>query len=319
MSFFPSFTGTAYDQVVGLIRRDVMMSLDPSTIADPLQSNPSAIFDAIGAEADPWQKEVLDCNDLRMLLCCSRQAGKSQTAAAMALREAICNPPAEVLIISKALRQSAELLRKVKELHRGLLGNLPTRKKDRISKPPLPYFKWLKREELYDQKFEAYRERRKADERALSMDFANGSRIISLPGKADTIVGFSAIDLLIIDEAARTGDDLYRSVRPMLAVSKGRLLALSTPFGKRGWFWEEWKRCEDYKREGKKPAWKQFQIRADQCPRIDKEFLKEEFFSIGERWYAQEYCCEFRDTVDSVFSYDDIQATIDDEIEPLIL
>ena len=63
-----------------------------------------------------------------------------------------------------------------------------------------------------------------------------GSRIISLPGDEKNIRGYSGVTLLVIYEAARVSDVLYRSVRPMLAVSKGRLVCLSTPFGKRGWF-----------------------------------------------------------------------------------
>ena len=49
-----------------------------------------------------------------------------------------------------------------------------------------------------------------------------------------------SVSLLIIDEAARVPDDLYRAVRPMLAVSDGRLICLSTPYGKRGFFYEAW-------------------------------------------------------------------------------
>ncbi len=41
---------------------------------------------------------------------------------------------------------------------------------------------------------------------------------------------------LKIDEAARVSDELYRAVRPMLATSGGRIVLLSTPFGKRGFF-----------------------------------------------------------------------------------
>jgi hypothetical protein len=35
-------------------------------------------------------------------------------------------------------------------------------------------------------------------------------------------------------------DDLYFAIRPMLAVSGGALLMLSTPAGRRGVFFEEW-------------------------------------------------------------------------------
>ena len=76
--------------------------------------------------------------------------------------------------------------------------------------------------------------------RKLGMELINGSRIEALPGTEKTIRGFSGVDLLIVDEAARVADELYYAVRPMLAVSGGRLMMLSTPFGKRGVFYEEW-------------------------------------------------------------------------------
>jgi hypothetical protein len=38
---------------------------------------------------------------------------------------------------------------------------------------------------------------------------------------------------------------------------------------------------------------------------------------IGDWWYRQEYFCEFVETDDSVFSYDDIQAALDPNIKPL--
>lgn len=70
--------------------------------------------------------------------------------------------------------------------------------------------------------------------------FPQNHRIISLPGSQDTVRGFSGVRLLIVDETARVANDLYPAVRPMLAVSSGRLLALSTPFGTRGWWYDAW-------------------------------------------------------------------------------
>jgi hypothetical protein len=101
-------------------------------------------------------------------------------------------------------------------------------------------------------------------ESALQFTLANGSRVISLPGEANTIRGYSGAALVVIDEAAQVSDDFYRTVRPMLAVSRGRMVCLSTPFGKRGWFHEEW--------HGTNP-WERVRITADQCPRIDPGFL----------------------------------------------
>jgi hypothetical protein len=149
------------------------------------------------------------------------------------------------------------------------------------------------------------------------MEFVNGSRVISLPGKAENIVGYSAVTLLIIDEAARTSDDLYRSLRPMLAVSRGRLVVLSTPFGKRGWFFEAWQRCQDCQHAGQPLPWELVQVTAANCPRIDPAFLEEERIEIGNRWWRQEYFCSFEDTMDAVFAYEDIHAMLNKDIKPL--
>src|ERR1041384_2381589 len=73
----------------------------------------------------------------------------------------------------------------------------------------------------------------------------------------------------------------------MLAVSRGRLVALSTPFGKRGWYHDEWHG------EGE---WQRVKITAEQCSRIAPEFLAEERRAFGERWYRQESLCFPGDT-----------------------
>ena len=94
----------------------------------------------------------------------------------------------------------------------------------------------------------------------------------------------------------------------MLAVSGGRSIALSTPYGKRGWFHDEWHGESN---------WQRVRITAEECPRIPKEFLAEERRSLGDRYYRQEYGCEFVETVNAVFSMEDIQAARSNDIEPL--
>jgi hypothetical protein len=124
----------------------------------------------------------------------------------------------------------------------------------------------------------------KADyETQLRIEFPNGSRILCMPGVEETVRCYSP-QLIIIDEAARVPDDLYRAVRPMLAVSQGRLVVLSTPFGQRGWFYEEWNR------EG---PWHKIRVTWQQCPRITAEFIAEEERAMGRSWVAQEYECSF--------------------------
>jgi hypothetical protein len=222
---------------------------------------------------DPWQTRLLCSRAPETLVCSARQVGKSSAAAALALWAALAEAPALVLLVSPTLRQSGELFRKVIDLFNAL-----------------------------------GRPAQVAQESALRIELASGSRIVSLPGNQQGIRGYSAVRLLVLDEAAYVPDALYLSVRPMLAVSQGRLVALSTPAGCRGWFHGEWAGAG---------GWLRIAVRADRCPRLAPGFLVSERRAMGARWYQQEYECSFESAVDAVFSEEDIRATIDDAAAPL--
>lgn len=74
----------------------------------------------------------------------------------------------------------------------------------------------------------------------ISLVLPNRSRIVGLPGTEATVRGFSAVSLLLIDGAARVEDAMYKALRPILAVGLGDLWLMSTPWGKRGFFYEAW-------------------------------------------------------------------------------
>lgn len=65
----------------------------------------------------------------------------------------------------------------------------------------------------------------------------------------------------------------------------GRLFLLSTPYGKRGFFYDAWARGGD--------DWLRFEVPVTQVSRIDPSFLEDEKRAVGEAWYRQEYCCSF--------------------------
>jgi hypothetical protein len=167
-------------------------------------------------------------------------------------------------MLSPGLRQSAELFRRAVALYHAL---------DR----PVPAVR----------------------ENLLALELTNGSRIVSLPQNETTVRGYSGVNLLIVDEASRVGDQLYTAVRPMLAVSKGRMLLASTPNGKVGFFHDAW--------QGR-GRWRRVKVTADQCPRISPEFLEEELATLGPRFYEQEYMCEFHDAEGQVFPQEVIDA-----------
>jgi hypothetical protein len=77
-------------------------------------------------------------------------------------------------------------------------------------------------------------------ESVLRLELMNGSRIIALPGESNTVRGYSGATLIICDEAARIPDELLAAIRPMLATSNSRLIALSTHHGRQGWVFEAW-------------------------------------------------------------------------------
>jgi hypothetical protein len=97
-------------------------------------------------------------------------------------------------------------------------------------------------------------------------------------------------------------------MRPMLAVSSGRLILLSTPNGQRGHFYEAWESDGD---------WERIKVPATECPRITPEFLAAELAALGKTWFSQEYQGCFAETIDAVFRMDDIKRSITSEITPL--
>src|SRR5271169_635478 len=231
------------------------------------------MMERAGMPPDPWQVRLLRSKAERTLLLCARQSGKSTVTAAMALHEILFHPKSLVLLLSPSLRQSQELFRKVTDFRERLGESIPV-----------------------------------AEESALRLELKNGSRIMALPGTEETVRGFSGVRLLVVDEAARVNDPLYFSIRPMLAVSGGRMVCLTTPFGKRGFFYNEW--------TGDGP-WDRVKITAGECPRISAKFLEEERASLGEWWYQQEYECSFSDTTDQFFRTVDVERAFSDDVAPL--
>jgi hypothetical protein len=96
----------------------------------------------------------------------------------------------------------------------------------------------------------------------------------------------------------------------MLAVSGGTLWMMSTPFGKRGFFWEEWAHGGE--------GWLRVMVPATECPRIPKEFLAEEKRTLGARSFQQEYMCCFEEATSAVFNMELVRKAITPNVKPLV-
>ncbi|MEI7827660.1 MAG: terminase family protein [Euryarchaeota archaeon] len=234
-----------------------------------LAINPVKFSQSLGIDPDPWQADVLLSAEKRIMILAARQSGKSMICAIYALWHALNNPGAVVLVLSPSLRQSSLLFRQT----------------------IIKYYRELGRPVPSDI------------ETALTLQLANKSRIHCLPGLERTVRGYSGVSLLILDESALIEDDLYRAVRPMLAVSDGRIFAIGTPHGKRGWFYHTWQESDEFYK---------IKVTADQCPRISEAFLEQELTALGQYWYGQEFFCEWHDSATSLFRMDVIEQSIDD-------
>jgi hypothetical protein len=228
----------------------------------------------LGIVPDDRQARLLAANSKRTILNCCRQWGKSTITAAKTVEVLCRNPGALVIVVAPVLRQSHEFVLKAG----AFLSRLDVKTK--------------------------------ADGRhPVSMLLPNGSRIVGIPAVEGHIRGFSAVSLVVVDEASRVPDNVYHAIRPMLAVSNGALWLISTPLGKRGFFYEAWANGG--------PAWNRIQATGPECPRIHPDFLLDERHNMGERQFRQEYLCEFADVQSGVFDPDLIAQAFSHDILPL--
>lgn len=239
---------------------------------DRYRTDPALLMADVGLPPDAWQQRLLRSDATRVLMLTCRQAGKSTTAGFLALREALFTAGTTVLVMCPSQRQSAELVRRVRDAVNRLGGLVAV-----------------------------------DGESVLQVRFANGSRVIALPASESGIRCFTA-GMVILDEAARIPDALVAAVRPTLGTTGGKLVCLSTAFARSGWFYDAWASPE---------PWERVRVTADQNPRLSAAFLAEERRTLGSRWYAMEYECQFQDDVAALFSLDDINRAVTDAVKPL--
>lgn len=232
--------------------------------------------EVLGFIPDPWQRRVLQSRNRRVLLNISRQAGKSTVTAKLALHTALFNPKSLILVFSKAQRQSTELVGKLREDHMLIKGEAPLSK-----------------------------------DATTEVTLSNGSRILSLPGDGSTTRGFSAPNVIILDEAAFIADSLYEAFMPMMANGKTRLFMLSTPNGKVGVFANAWLSGSS--------IWQRESVTAWEIPRISHVFLREAIEELGPARFSQEFECKFIDAEGQYFSDEAITRAFSRDVQPLDL
>jgi hypothetical protein len=222
-------------------------SPQPNRLGAPDTDDPCETFRlAFGYDPMPHQREYLTATQ-DVLFLKGRQVGATQSAAGLAIHTARMVPGSLSAIISPSRQQSTEVGQRAR------LG-------------------------LWD-----LGEKLRQDSTGL-LRLDNGSRILSLPGTAKSVRGYSA-DLLILDEAAWVPDETWTAARPITSATGGRTVVQSTPGVPVGWFWEMCQQVPE--------GWHQMRVTSADAPTVDPEFLARERERLEPHLYMQEYGGEF--------------------------
>jgi hypothetical protein len=259
-------------------------------------SDPVTLARRLGLDPDETQQLILRSASKRGLLNCTRQWGKSTVSVAKAVHHALTVDGTLVVVASPCLRQSGEWMRKAAEM--------------------------LRRIDI-EKQGDGYNR--------LSLQLRNGSRIVGLPDADARVRGYSVPSMIVIDEAARVSDELYYlSLRAMLS-GNGSIWMLSTPCGKRGFFYDAWEFGrsplaqaagsvagenvpDGEKVPDERDRWERFRVTAVDCPRIPRSFIEEQRAVLSANHFRQEHMCEFVGSARHAFDRDFIDDALDHDL-----
>ena len=216
---------------------------------------PVCLFrEAFGVESLDWQRGYLRETRPTVVLK-GRQVGASFSAALLAIHATVYTPNVNAVIVSPSLKQSTEITTRARVGLQRLGARL-------------------------------------TQDSASLLRLANGSRILSLPGTARSVRGWTA-KLLVLDEAAFIAPETFVAARALVATG-GRMVVQSTPADEYGDYFEL-VTADD-------PSWARFTVRSDEVSTISADFLATERRSMSPDAYAREYECQFGKAGASLFT-----------------
>jgi Terminase large subunit, T4likevirus-type, N-terminal len=163
------------------------------------------VRDVLGMSPTAWQEEFLRApRGASILALTARQVGKTTTAAWAIAHFMLFTPGSLSVIACPAQRQSAEAVRRVREVLTKAGAELES-------------------------------------DNVFALELKNGSRVLALPGSDDSIRGLTVDGWIIADEAARLPNALIAALRPMRARRpQARFAMLSTAWSRTDPFWTAW-------------------------------------------------------------------------------
>lgn len=163
------------------------------------------VRDVLGQTPMPWQEQFLRApRGASLIALTARQVGKTTTAGWAIAHAMLFTPGSLSVIACPAQRQSAEAVRRVRDV----LIKAGTK---------------LVSDNVY------------------GLELDNGSRVLALPSSDNSIRGLTVDAWIVADEAARLSDELIAALHPMRArYPQARFAMLSTAWSFTDPFWRVW-------------------------------------------------------------------------------
>jgi hypothetical protein len=161
--------------------------------------------EVLGIAPHAWQETFLRTErGASIVVLTARQVGKTTAAACGMAHSALFMPGSQSVVACPTQHQSAEALRKVREMVLKAGAELTT---DNVYK----------------------------------LELANGSRVRALPGTEDSIRGLTVDAWIVADEAARLDPSIMAALHPMRTQCPNtRFAMLSTAWSRTDPFWTVW-------------------------------------------------------------------------------
>lgn len=180
---------------------------DLSALSDIANSlDPARYLESLGFELFDWQKAVLQDPAKRIIINGCRQAGKSTIMSGLVCHRAKFFPKSTSIILAPSKDQASLDMRKIIDFI-GMDDTYPARKHETTEE----------------------------------IELANGSWIKVVTATDKSARGYSKPDIVLFDEASRIEESVFNAVKPMITGHKvARMVEISTPYGKMGFFWKHW-------------------------------------------------------------------------------
>lgn len=225
---------------------------------------------------DDWQNEVLDYEG-NICLCTGRQNGKTFIMSRKIAKEMLEKPGTKIIVASLTEDQAKLIIVMVTD--------------------------------FLEKNYKKFVAKGKNKPTQNKIVLTNKSSVIARPvgNTGDAIRGFTG-NVLVLDEVSRFSELIMTAAKPTLFSTGGKIWLCSTPFGKKGYFWEAFQNKNNFFKvittNSEEIAYNRpiSESWTEKQRKETIEFLEREKKEMSTLQYGQEYLAQFLDDLQQFFS-----------------